>query len=65
MPVNFDTRIVNRGITRTARALQTPNDKLGQTILQKSSDAPVDVRDIIKNQEMMINFGNFFKKFIK
>ena len=64
MPVSLDTRIINRGITRTAKSLQTPNDKLGQTLLKKDENAPVDIRDIIKNQELMTSAGNFFKKFM-
>lgn len=65
MPINFDTRIVNRGITRTTKSLQNPNDKLGQLLLQKDPKAPVDVNEILQNKKLMKMAQDFYNKYIK
>ena len=64
MRVDFNTRIINRGITRTPQSLQTPNDKLGKMLLQGDSRPNDNVTEIVKNKELMSKMANFFKKFV-
>jgi len=65
MHVNFDARVINRGITRTAQSLQTPNDKLGRTLLQKDPNAPVDIKEIMQNSHLVKMAQDFYDKFVK
>ena len=65
MKVDFNTRVVNRGITRTAQSLQTPNDSVGKMLFQKEVKAPVDVRGMLQNKQLMDMARDFYNKFIK
>ena len=65
MKVDFNTRVINRGITRTAKSLQTPNDDLGRLLLQKNPNEPVDVNEILQNKKLMKMAQDFYNKFIK
>ncbi len=65
MQVNFDARAINRGITRTAKSLQTPNDRLGQTLLQRDANAPVEIKEIMQNSQLVKMAQDFYNKFVK
>lgn len=63
MRVDFQARALNRGITRTAQSLQSPNDKLGKLLI-KGPNEPIDVKEIIQNKELFNKAVNFVKKYI-
>ncbi len=65
MKVDFNTRVINRGITRTAQSLQTPNDRLGRLLLKKEPNSKVDVKEILQNEQLMDMARDFYNKFIK
>ena len=65
MKIDFNTRVINRGITRTTKSLQSPNDAPGKTLLQKSPQKSVDVNEILENKNLMKMAQDFYNKYIK
>lgn len=65
MRVDFQSRVVNRGITKTSQSLQTSNDFLGKALMEKPQKTPVDVKKIMENKQLMQMAQDFYNKFIK
>ena len=63
MNVNFQTIVSNRGITRTAQSLQTPNDNLGRILLTPPS-SKVNVNKILRDKDLMSKAVELVKKHI-
>lgn len=65
MRVNLDTNIIKTSVTGVVKTVQPTEKESAKVLINATPKDSVDIRDIIKNQEMMVSVGEFFSKFIR